>query len=115
MSEGDTLDVGDIVWADFDPRIGRGQSGHRPAIVMSDASYHALTNMAIVCPITSTVRPWPTRITLPEASPVKGQVLVDHIKSIDREARHLRKVGTVGVETVSAVRGVLARLLDLHP
>lgn len=32
-------DAGDIVWLEFSPQVGREQMGHRPALVLSPASY----------------------------------------------------------------------------
>ncbi|MCI0342151.1 MAG: type II toxin-antitoxin system PemK/MazF family toxin, partial [Planctomycetales bacterium] len=33
-------DRGDIVWLDFSPQSGHEQAGHRPALVLSPASYN---------------------------------------------------------------------------
>ena len=109
------LDAGDLVWADFDPRIGREQSGRRPALVLSDKAYHAVTNMAIICPITTTPKPWPTRVNLPDGLPITGQVMVDHIKSVDRDARYLKPAGRASRELLAEVRSTLALLLRLSP
>ena len=49
-------DRGDIVWLDFNPRIGREQAGHRPAIVVSPKQFNALSSLMFVCPITSKVK-----------------------------------------------------------
>ena len=45
-------EAGDLIWTDFDPRIGREQSGRRPALVVSPADFCRATEFAIVCPIT---------------------------------------------------------------
>ena len=31
-------EAGDLIWTDFDPRVGREQSGRRPALVVSPAN-----------------------------------------------------------------------------
>ncbi len=36
--------AGDIVWLNFTPRAGREQAGHRPALVLSPASYNSKTS-----------------------------------------------------------------------
>jgi len=33
-------DAGDIVWLKFDPQAGHEQAGHRPALVLTPASYN---------------------------------------------------------------------------
>ena len=53
-------EAGDLIWADFDPRVGREQSGRRPVLVVSPADFCRVTEFAIVCPITSRVRPFGT-------------------------------------------------------
>ncbi len=81
---------GDVVWVDLDPRTGREQSGHRPALVLSQRDFAAVTGYAFVAPITSRVRGWPFEVVLPDGLPVSGAVLVDQSRSIDIQARHLR-------------------------
>ena len=41
--------AGDLIWVDFDPRVGREQSGRRPALVVSPADFCRVTEFAIVC------------------------------------------------------------------
>ena len=43
---------GDVVAINFDPQEGREQSGRRPAIVLSPATYNGKVGLAIFCPIT---------------------------------------------------------------
>src|SRR6201981_1439392 len=77
-------EVGDVIWADFDPRIGREQSGRRPALVVSPAGFCRVTEFAIVCPITSRVRPFGTSVVLPIGLPVSGEILTSHVRSSTR-------------------------------
>ena len=53
--------AGDLIWTDFDPTRGREQAGRRPALVVSSAAFTEHTGRAIVCPITSRGRPFPTK------------------------------------------------------
>src|SRR5271166_5946625 len=68
-------EAGDLVWTDFDPRLGREQSGRRPALVVSPADFCRVTEFAIVCPVTSRVRPFGTSVVLPSGLPVSGEIL----------------------------------------
>ena len=52
MAAGYVPDAGDIVWLQFDPQAGHEQAGHRPAVVLSPASYNGRTGMIICCPTT---------------------------------------------------------------
>jgi len=85
--------AGDLIWTDFDPSRGREQAGRRPALVISHAAFSATTGLAVVCPITSRVRPFPTSVVLPSGLPVAGEILTSHIRSIDTLARPVRYAG----------------------
>ena len=85
--------AGDLVWTDFDPTRGREQAGRRPALVVSSALFVENTGLAVVCPITSRVRPFPTSVVLPAGLPISGEILTSHIRSIDTMARPIRYAG----------------------
>jgi mRNA interferase MazF len=86
-------DAGDLIWTDFDPTRGREQAGRRPALVISSATFTKNTGLAVVCPITSHVRPFPTSVVLPPGLPISGEILTSHIRSIDALARPIRYAG----------------------
>jgi mRNA interferase MazF len=101
-------DAGDLIWTDFDPTRGREQAGRRPALVISSALFTESTGFAVVCPITSRVRPFPISVVLPEALPVSGEILISHIRSIDIEERPIHYAGGgVPPETAQLVRAKL--------
>ena len=107
-------EAGDLVWTDFDPRIGREQSGRRPALVVSPAEFCRITEFAIVCPITSRIRPFGTSVVLPIGLPVSGEILTSHVRSIDTLARPISSAGAaVPAEVLHDVRMKLAALLGL--
>ena len=94
MSDPDYIpDAGDLIWTDFNPMTGREQGGHRPALVISTAVFTAATGFAVVCPITSRIRPFPTSVVLPDGLPVAGEVLISHVRSINTLARPIRFAG----------------------
>jgi mRNA interferase MazF len=107
-ASGTVPDVGDLIWTDFDPTLGREQAGRRPALVVSPAAFTEKTGLAVVCPITSRVRPFPTSVVLPAGLPVAGEILISHIRSIDVQARPVRYAGAnVGVAVAMLVRAKL--------
>ena len=106
--------AGDLIWVDFDPRVGREQSGRRPALVVSPADFCRVTEFAIVCPITSRVRPIGTSVVLPMGLPVSGEILTSHVRSIDTLAHPISYAGaTVPAEILHEVRLKLAALIGL--
>src|ERR1700731_1645957 len=101
-------DTGDLFWADFDPARGREEAGRRPALLVSPAAFTENTGLAIVCPITSRVRPFPTSVVLPSSLPIAGEILTSHIRSIDTQARPIRYAGVaVSHEIARLVRAKL--------
>ena len=108
-----TPNAGDLIWTDFDPTLGREQAGRRPALVVSPAAFTENTGFAIVCPITSRVRPFPTSVVLPAGLPVAGEILTSHIRSVDTQARPVRYAGTVARETALLVRAKLDTVITI--
>jgi mRNA interferase MazF len=107
---GYTPDRGDAIWLDFDPQTGREQSGRRPALVISPASYNGLVGLAIVCPITNQVKGYPFEVQIPEGVAVAGVVLADQVKSLDWKKRRAKLIASV---PRSVVRDVLAKARTL--
>jgi mRNA interferase MazF len=106
-------EAGDLVWVNFNPQAGHEQAGRRPALVLSARGYHEKTALAIVCPITSNTQPYPFKVLLPDGLPIKGAVLADQVKSIDRAARQLTIAGPAPRSAVVEVQAKIAALLGL--
>lgn len=106
-------DAGDLVWLTFDPHRGREQSGLRPALVLSPATYNAKTSLALVCPVTSRIKGYPFEVPLPPGLPFAGVVLADHVKSLDWKERRAEVAGHVRDEVLLEVLARLAPLLGL--
>ena len=102
---------GDLVWLTFDPQAGREQAGRRPALVLSPGVYNAKTGLSLMCPITSHEKGYPFEVPLPAELPVKGSVLVDHLKSVDWKHRKAAFIGRVRPETLTAVLNRIGPLL----
>lgn len=100
---------GDIVWTDLNPRAGHEQSGHRPALILSDQVMASNTNMAIICSITSKARGLDYEVTL-RGTGTKGVVLVPHVRSIDfrhRKVRFIEKAPSALVNEVAHKVGLI--------
>ncbi|HYG87921.1 MAG TPA: type II toxin-antitoxin system PemK/MazF family toxin [Azospirillum sp.] len=107
-------DAGDLIWTDFDPRVGREQSGRRPALVVSPVAFWRASGFAVVCPITSRVRPFGTSAVLPDGLAVTGEVLTSHVRSIDTQARPIAFAGgSVPAAVLAEVRGKLAAIMGI--
>jgi mRNA interferase MazF len=107
-------DEGDLIWTDFDPRTGREQGGRRPALVISPVEFWRASRFAIVCPITSRVRPFGTSVVLPPGLPVAGEILTGHVRSIDAMSRPIISAGCrVPASVLDDVRAKLSALMGL--
>ena len=104
---------GDIAWVDFDPVLGMEQAGPRPALVLSKRAYHEASRRSVVCPITSRARTWSFNVPLPEGMRTKGMVLVDQVRTVDRNERMFGIIERVPDELLFDVRGLLVALLGL--
>jgi len=104
---------GDVVWVDFEPVRGHEEAGTRPALILSSASMHGASRMAIICPITSNVNPWPAKVFLPDGFSVKGSILVDQVRAVDRAARGFRFIDHVPDAILAEARWKLAALIGI--
>lgn len=82
---------GDIVFVDFNPSKGHEQKGTRPALVVSSDVFNEETGFTIICPITSTSRSFPTRVSLDSRTRIRGDILTDQLKSFDLSERQAVK------------------------
>ena len=108
-------DTGDIVFLDSDPvdlKAGRDQAKRRPALVLTDLRYNKASCLAVVCPLTSKVKPYP--FTLPiTVGNVEGAVLVDQLKSMDWEGCGAEFHSKAPAKMIAKVRQYIAVLLQL--
>ncbi len=96
---------GDIIWLDFNPSSGKEIMKRRPAFVISQYAFNHHTGMAIVAPITSTIRNIKLEVVLAQTK-TEGAILVYQLKSIDfkqREAKFIEKAPTFITKQVSTI------------
>ena len=104
-------EAGDIVWLQFDPQAGHEQAGHRPALVLSPASYNRIRGMMICCPMTSRIKGYPFEVVVSQQPP--SAVLSDQIKSLDWRARQASFKGKVPVAVLVEAQAKIKALLGL--
>ena len=103
---------GDIIKIDLNPTRGREQAGHRPVLVVSNASHSLASNTTIVCPITNTDRQNPLHVQL-EGLETSGFVMCDQIRAIDVRARDYIFIENVDEETLWEVCDVIQGSVDV--
>ncbi|MDP2871125.1 MAG: type II toxin-antitoxin system PemK/MazF family toxin [Bacillota bacterium] len=104
---------GDIVLLDFSPQSGHEQKGRRPALVASNNTFHQLTNLAIVCPITTTDRGFPLHVPLDKATKTRGVIMCEQAKSLDLSARQATFVESCPQHITNEVVDILIGSVEL--
>jgi mRNA interferase MazF len=103
---------GDVIWITMNPSIGHEQTGRRPALILSPASYNGKVGLAIMCPITTQVKGYPFEVPLPADLPVEGVVLSDQAKSLDWRSREAEFACRLPAASTAAVLQRLGRLVS---
>ena len=52
---------GEVYWASLDPTVGREIAKRRPVLIVSPDDMNRNLQTVIAAPVTTTIRPWPTR------------------------------------------------------
>ncbi|HTH97625.1 MAG TPA: endoribonuclease MazF [Stellaceae bacterium] len=102
-------DAGDIIWIDVDPQAGHEQAGHRPAVVLSPASYNGRVGLLVCCPTTTQIKGYPFEVPL--AGSPRSAVLADQVKSMDWRKRNARRKGHASAAELAMIRGKLRALV----
>ena len=99
----------DEVWlVSLDPTQGSEIQKTRPCLVVSPNEANGYLRTVIIAPMTTTERPYPTRvgITFQRRS---GQVALDQIRAVDRQ-RLVRKLGAAPERSARDVASVLVEM-----
>lgn len=113
--ESEHPEPGQVYWADLDPVLGSEQAGRRPVVVLSDSSLHLFSSRVLICPITSNPQDWPTKVAIPAGCVVRGFILTDQARMIDRDFRKLRYVGRLPADVTLRVQHRVAAYMGLVP
>lgn len=102
---------GDVIWIDFDPQARHEQTGRRPALVLSPASYNSASGLALICPITSKTKGYPFEVIIPDGLRVTGVILADQARNLDWRARKATPITMLPVQITDKVLSKLHTLL----
>lgn len=106
-------DAGDVVWLEFSPQAGHEQAGHRPALVLSPATYNSKTGTMLCCPMTTQIKGYPFEVVI-HAEGVSSAVLSDQVKNLDWRARKATPKGRASADELDEVRAKIAALLGIQ-
>jgi mRNA interferase MazF len=104
---------GDIIKLYLGSVRGHEQDGYRPALVVSNDDYNALTNLVLVCPITHSDTDWAFNIALEKPAKTEGFIMCNHIKAVDLSTREFQRIESASPATIAAVSEMLRALVSL--
>jgi mRNA interferase MazF len=105
---------GYIIWLDFDPQTGHEQKGRRPALVISNEVFNNFSTLAIVCPITNTVKNYPFHIKLDERTKTTGVILCDQTRTLDINARNFEFIELVPEDILLEVLDIIIGFIEIE-
>lgn len=106
----DMVDQYDVWLVGLDPTIGSEIQKTRPCLIISPDEMNHNINTVIIAPLTSTVKDYPTRVSV-VLDGKKGQIVLDQIRTVDK-VRLIKKIGFVDSRTSVNVRDALFDMFD---
>lgn len=98
----------EVYLVNLDPTIGREIRKTRPCLVISPDEMNRYVSTAIVAPMTTKGRDYPTRVGC-SFNGKDGQVVLDQIRTIDK-SRLVHKLGEIDQKTKEDVLAVIAEI-----
>lgn len=106
------IERGTVISLDFSPQAGYEMKEKHPALIISPLKFNERSRFIICCPITSTIRNSPWEVKIPNGLTIRGCILVDQVKSIDKQARRVTIEDQMPKEIVDIVIEKLQLLLS---
>lgn len=94
-----------IVLVNLDPTIGSEMKKTRPCVVISPNEMNKYLNTIIIAPMTSSSKPYPTRIEVNHDRKT-GWIVLDQIRTVDRR-RIIKVLGNLSEKEFKKVKEVL--------
>ena len=103
------LPLRDEVWlVSLDPPVGSEMKKTRPCVIVSPDEENRNLRTVLVAPMTTTERPYPTRVNITFQSH-RGHVALDQIRVVDKE-RIIRKLGSINPKAAKSISLVLVEM-----
>lgn len=100
----------DVYLVALDPTMGAEIQKTRPCLVLSPDDMNEYLATAIVAPMTTKGKNYPTRIAC-RFQGKQGQVILDQLRTVD-QAHIIKHLGSISTATQKAVLAVLAELFS---
>lgn len=100
----------EVYWVSLAPTTGSEISKTRPCVVVSADEMNAHLKTVIVAPLTSTIKNYPTRLTV-EVDGKTGSIALDQIRTIDK-TRLGKKITTLDKAVSETLCNLLVQMLQ---
>lgn len=98
----------DIYLVKLNPTKGSEIKKTRPCVIISPDEMNDYINTVIVAPMTSTTKPYPTRVnTIFQEK--QGQIVLDQIRTVDK-IRLVKKIGILDLTSQDEVLSILTQM-----
>jgi len=94
-----------IVLVNLDPTIGSEMKKTRPCVILSPNEMNKYLQTIVIAPMTSSTKPYPTRVEINHAK-TKGWIVLDQIRTVDR-IRMIKVLGTLTEKETTKVKAIL--------
>ena len=94
-----------VVLVNLDPTMGHEMKKTRPCVIISPNEMNRYLQTIVIAPMTSTSRPYPTRIQI-KRSKIKGWIVLDQVRTIDR-VRIIKIVDILTEKEINAVKSTI--------
>ena len=98
----------DVYLVILDPAVGAEIQKTRPCLIISPDEMNAYIQTAIVAPMTTKARDYPTRVSC-RFEGKDAHIVLDQLRTVDK-SRLTKRLGSISVTTQKRVLGVLAEL-----
>ena len=95
----------DLVLVNLDPTIGVEIKKTRPCVVLSPNEMNKFLQTIVIAPVTSSTKPYPTRIEITHQT-VSGWIVLDQIRTIDR-VRVIKRLGTLSEKEIRKTKNII--------
>ena len=95
----------ELVLLNLDPAIGSEMKKTRPCAVISPNEMNKYLQTIVVAPLTSSSKPYPTRVGIKQAK-TKGWIVLDQIRTVGR-TRIVKKLGNLTAKEIETVKAVI--------
>jgi mRNA interferase MazF len=94
-----------IVLANLDPTIGSEIKKTRPCVIISPNEMNKYLQTIIIAPLTSSSKPYPTRIEIRHPD-TNGWIVLDQIRTVDKQ-RIIKEFGRLTDKEIKKLKSIL--------